>query len=298
MFTRLSSRFRVSEVTRPVFRSFCDWKSQPRDVDFADILIVGGGPSGLSAAIRVKQLCQETGKDLRVCVLEKAAEIGLHTLSGAVLEPRALQELLSKEEFESLQKPGQILSTPATQDELYFLTNGDKGRIRLPIIGEQNNHGNFIISLGELVKWMGQKAESMGVEIYPGYPASEVLEDEQGNVVGVATGDVGITKKGTPGPNFQRGLELRAPITLFAEGCRGSCSQKLEAVVSTQSTFFFFFFFFFGFKSFITALGYKKRQKSLAILHLHSSISRTTPTFRYCPYNILCRIFYITSFTM
>jgi len=213
-----------------------DWKNSPRDADKADVLIVGGGPAGLSAAIRIKQLCQKQDRDLRVCVLEKASEIGMHTLSGAVLEPRALKELISEEEYQSLQTSDGILGTPVTKDNIYFLYNGTSGKIPLPIISEQNNHGNFIISAGNLVKWLGAKAEEMGVEIYPGYPASEILYNEDGSVKGVATGDVGITKKGVPGPNFARGLELHAPVTLFGEGCRGSLSQLVMSKFNLTSS--------------------------------------------------------------
>uniref|UniRef100_A0A6B2L0X4 Electron transfer flavoprotein-ubiquinone oxidoreductase n=1 Tax=Arcella intermedia TaxID=1963864 RepID=A0A6B2L0X4_9EUKA len=193
----------------------------PRDADKADLVIVGGGPAGLSAAIRFKQMGVEKGKDFRVCLLEKGSEIGSHIMSGAVLEPRALNELIPN--WKDLKAP---LDTPVTQDKPYFLPN-DKYAIPLPVISSQHNNGNYIISLGKFTKWLAERAENIGVEIYPGYPASEVLFNEDGSVKGVATGDVGIGKDGKPTENFQRGLELHAPLVLFAEGCRGSCTKQM-----------------------------------------------------------------------
>eukprot|EP01125_Pyxidicula_operculata_P018299 TRINITY_DN64_c1_g2_i2.p1 TRINITY_DN64_c1_g2~~TRINITY_DN64_c1_g2_i2.p1 ORF type:complete len:580 (-),score=133.87 TRINITY_DN64_c1_g2_i2:175-1731(-) len=165
-------------------------------------------------------MCKENNKDFRVCVLEKGAEVGNHILSGAVLEPRAMNEL-----FPDWKELGAPLDTPVTQDKVYFLTQNNS--IRLPVIRDQDNHGNYIVSLGKVTRWLAQKAEELGVEIYSGYPASEVLYHEDGSVKGVATGDCGITKAGVPGENFTRGLELHAPLVLFAEGCRGSCSKQV-----------------------------------------------------------------------
>ncbi|EGG16061.1 electron transfer flavoprotein-ubiquinone oxidoreductase [Cavenderia fasciculata] len=192
----------------------------PRDSDQFDVVIVGAGPSGLSAAIRIKQLCQEQGKDLRVCVVEKGAEVGSHILSGAVLQPTALDELIP-----DWKEKGAPLNTPVKEDAFYFLTESNK--IRLPTPRLLHNEGNYIVSMGNVVRWLGQQAEEMGVEIYPGFAASEVLYKEDGSVDGIATSDVGIGKDGKPTSHFTRGMELRAPLTLFAEGCRGSLTKTL-----------------------------------------------------------------------
>ncbi|MDJ0685879.1 MAG: electron transfer flavoprotein-ubiquinone oxidoreductase [Alphaproteobacteria bacterium] len=185
-----------------------------------DILIVGAGPSGLSAAIRIRQLAQETGKELSVCVLEKGSEVGAHILSGAVLEPRALNELIP-----DWAEKGAPLDTPAEEDSLLFLTHSN--HIKLPTPPPMRNHGNYIISLGSFTRWLGEQAEALGVEIYPGFAAAEVLYHEDGSVKGVATGDMGITKSGERGPNHQPGMELHAKQTIFAEGCRGSLGKQL-----------------------------------------------------------------------
>jgi electron-transferring-flavoprotein dehydrogenase len=180
-----------------------------------DVVVVGAGPAGLAAAIRLKQLAPDT----TVCVVEKGGEVGAHILSGAVIEPRALAEL-----FPDWQERDAPLTTPAGQDRFLFLTANRA--IRLPTPPQMNNHGNYIVSLGNVVRWLGQQAEGLGVEIYPGFAAAELLE-EDGRIVGIATGDMGIEKGGEHGPNYQLGMELRSTYTLFAEGCRGSLTKKL-----------------------------------------------------------------------
>lgn len=193
--------------------------SERESLEF-DVLIVGGGPAGLAAAIRLRQIALETGNDISVLVVEKAAEAGAHTLAGAVMEPRALNELIP--DWKDKNAP---LQTAVEQDEFWFLT--EKRRIKMPLPPQMNNHGNYIVSLGRVVRWLAKQAEALGVDIYPGFAAAETLFDTQGAVVGVATGDMGIGKEGDKKNTYQPGVELRAKYTIFAEGCRGSLTQSL-----------------------------------------------------------------------
>lgn len=187
-----------------------------RDVMTYDVIIVGAGPSGLSCAIRLKQLRPE----LSVCILEKGSEVGAHLLSGAVLEPRALNELIP-----DWKEKGAPLNTPAGEDRFLFLT--EKRAFRLPTPPQMHNKGNYIISLGVFARWLADQAQALGVEIYPGFAAAEVLYDENGAVKGVATGDMGIGRNGERTAAYQPGIELHAQQTVFAEGCRGSLTKTL-----------------------------------------------------------------------
>lgn len=189
-----------------------------------DVVIVGAGPSGLSAACRLKQMATEKGQDISVCVVEKGSEVGAHILSGAVLEPRALNEL-----FPNWKELGAPLNTPVTRDDIYMLTSAD-GAVKVPNFfapKTMHNEGNYIVSMGNVCRWLALQAETLGVEIYPGFTAQEAIIDNGGVVRGVLTGDLGLDREGKPKNGHTPGIELRAKYTLFAEGCRGHIGKQL-----------------------------------------------------------------------
>jgi electron-transferring-flavoprotein dehydrogenase len=187
-----------------------------------DVVVVGAGPSGLTAAIRLKQLAAEKGQEIGVCVLEKGSAVGSHILSGAVLEPRTLNELIP-----DWKEKGAPLTVPATNDHFVMLLNSTVA-IPMPTPPQMHNHGNYIISQANFTRWLATQAEEWGVEIYPGFPAAQVIYNDDGSVGGVITGDKGFDKDWQPTDNFEPGMELRAKYTMFAEGCRGSLTRTLE----------------------------------------------------------------------
>ncbi|OAA59473.1 electron transfer flavoprotein-ubiquinone oxidoreductase [Cordyceps fumosorosea ARSEF 2679] len=218
-------RFTTSRPLRQDDDDAFDPSRIERESDEVDVCIVGAGPAGLSAAIRLKQLANEAGnEDFRVIVLEKAGDVGAHILSGAVIQPTAVESLFP--DWLDADNPARFEhATPAGTDKMRFLTK--TAAIPLPAPPQMSNHGNYIVSLNQFVKWLGERAEELGVEIYPGFAAAEVLYEPDGSVRGVATNDLGLGRDGRPKDAFERGMEFHAKVTMFGEGCHGSLSKQV-----------------------------------------------------------------------